>query len=1179
MIQRLKDFNVGTKILIPVIIMAIFGATVNVYDVISQMKGLAKQNSSTSLNMLADSIFISLKNAMNTGDTNIIKKVESESREKISGLKKLQIAKSEKMIKFFNLKQSATADKNILEVFKTKKDALIDETKNKKHTIRVLKAMRATKECLKCHTNEKEGDIIAVIDLTFNLDKSDSLISESLRNLTLVIFLLLIIALPIVYMIIKRGVVIPLNNFQEGLLDFFKYLNREEKNVKLLDHDSNDEIGIMTKVINENIEKTKTNIEKENKNNWTKEGISKLNKKLSGATDIVFVSNKAISFLCSYLKAGIGALYVYNEDEEILSLNGSYAFVQREDLSNNFKLGEGTVGQVALERSPIQIENIKRTQMSIVTGTTNEPPINTYTFPLIYQKTLFGVIEIGSTEIFNEAQREFFEQSNQIIATALFTVIQNTRVKELLTKSQKVNKKLKKQQKELEFKNTQMQEQQAQLEEANSQMQEQQAQLEEANSQMEEQQVQLKESEKELKTQNSQLLESKKELNLRAKDLENSNKYKSEFLANMSHELRTPLNSIILLSSMLKENRKHILSEDVVKKAKIINSSGEDLLRLINDVLDLSKVEAGKMNILVEDFSSKDFAEHIKDLFEPSAQKIGLKFIVEDKYSNTISNDKDKLSQIIKNFLSNSLKFTSEGEIKLIIESEKENNIKISVKDTGIGIPKEKQDLVFKAFQQADGSTSRKYGGTGLGLSITKELTGLLKGKIDLESEEGKGSVFSIIIPNLKKEKETPELPKKIPSKPIQNPQQKKQPQIIKEPEIIDDSKKIIETDKPFLIIEDDEGFALTLKSVINDNDDLVLIATTGSQGIKLAKNNNNIQGILLDLGLPDIDGVEVLKELKSNINTRKIPVYILSGRDNQSQTKIMGAVGFKQKPLSNDDLKIVFEDFVKFNDKKIKDLLIVENDSIQREAMIEFIGNKTIKSKGVDSIKEAIKELQKNIYDAVIVDLILHEGSGLEVCEYIKKNEVNIPIIVYTGKELTQKEENEIKKYTDSIIVKSINSQNRLLDEVDMFLHRAKAPAATKNCQNSSVNDISFDDKKILVVDDDMRNTYVLMEILEEKGAIVVTAENGKEAIEVLGDNLDTSIILMDIMMPVMNGYEATKLIKANDKTKDIPIIAVTAKAMNKDKEKCLEVGANDFLTKPLNLDTFVGVVKAWIK
>ncbi|MEA3497923.1 MAG: response regulator, partial [Campylobacterota bacterium] len=917
-------------------------------------------------------------------------------------------------------------------------------------------------------------------------------------------------------------------------------------------------------------------LDKNKKEDWIKEGLGGLNKELSGDNDIVKVCNNAVKYLCEYLKAGVGALYTYDNDDKQLHLYGTYAYVERKDVSNKFKFGEGTVGQVALQKTPIQLENVIRTHSTITTGTTSEPPLNTYTFPLIYQDELLGVIEIGSTIFFDNQQKDFLEMSDAVIATKLFLAMQNKKVKDLLDKSQKTNVELKKQQKQLEDSNIQMQEQQALLEESNSQMEEQQTQLEEANSQMEEQQVQLKESEKELKIQNKKLENSKDELKKKANDLEESNRYKSEFLANMSHELRTPLNSVILLSSMLSQNKKENLTADDIKKAKIINSSGEDLLRLINDVLDLSKVEAGRMELNIESFQSSKFCQKIGDMFETSIENKGLEFVIEDRYNDNINTDIDKLSQVIKNFLSNSLKFTHEGSIKLLIEPEDSNKVKISVKDTGIGIAQNKQDLVFKAFAQADGSTSRKYGGTGLGLSITKELVKLMDGEVLLNSKEGKGSTFSIIIPNItnnkprEQQKKSVEIESKI----------KTEPKIIQKDDdfIKDDSEKLISTDKPFLIIEDNEEFALTLKNVINENGDFALIATNGQKGLELANRYKNIQGILLDLGLPDIDGIEVLKELKTNISTRKLPVYIISGSNKQNDTKLMSAVGFKQKPLSYDDLQNVFNDFNKYNSKKVKDLLIVEDDMVQREAMVELTSDCSVKSKGVADISEAKKELSKGIYDAVIIDLSLSGEHGLEVCEYIKNSRLNIPIIIYTGKELSEEEEGKIKQYTDSIVIKSVNSQNKLVDEVDMFLHRIKksTSASTKEVM---VSDINFDGKKIMVVDDDMRNTFVLVEILEERGAEVLTAYNGKEAIDLLLENKDTNVVLMDIMMPVMDGYEAITEIRDTDDIKDIPIIAVTAKAMAQDKENCLKVGANDFLTKPLNLETFVGVVKAWIK
>lgn len=904
--------------------------------------------------------------------------------------------------------------------------------------------------------------------------------------IALMVFMTFVIVV-VMNLTIKKLIVSNLTKVSEGLSSFFDFLNQKSDSVDKIDIISKDEIGQMAQEINSNIAYIKNLTDSRKKEIWKKDGLSGLAKELSRKSDLADLCSSATGFVCEYVNAGVGTLYVFDEEKNELDLYGSYAFVQRNELSNKFKPGEATVGQVALQKTPIQLKNITRDMLLIDTGTTSEPPLNTYTFPLIYREKLYGVMEVGSTVIFDNTQKGFFNDCAEYIATALFSAIQNLKVKRLLGESEKANTKLQEQKKiteqsnielqhqqaQLEEANAQMQEQQAQLEEANSQLQEQQAQLEEANAQMEEQQVQLKESQKELEKQNKQLLRSREELNKKAKDLESSNRYKSEFLANMSHELRTPLNSIILLSSMLKENKKQNLSEDDIKKANIINSSGEELLRLINDVLDLSKVEAGRMEMLVEKFDSKSFLSGLKDMFEPAAQNKSLEFIVEDNYNDIISTDKDKLSQVIRNFLSNSLKFTHKGFIKLFMEKHGDNNLKVSVQDSGIGIPKEKQEMVFQAFAQVDGSTSRQYGGTGLGLSITKEMVKLMEGEIFLESKEGEGSTFSIVIPNINSKEDIMEQKEK--SKNIFEAEkeepliktEEKDDSCLDEVRVDDDSLKITQKDKPFLVIEDSLDFAETLKSVINDNGDLAYIAVTGQKGIDIAHENSNIQGILLDLGLPDMDGLDVLKHLKSDIKTKKIPVYIISGRDNFDKAKFSDAVGFKQKPLSNEDFKNVFEDFKKFYDKNP-------------------------------------------------------------------------------------------------------------LEDVNRFLKNVKSAPKAKPM---SVNEINLGGKKILVVDDDMRNTFVLVEILEDKGAKVLTASNGKEALDMLDSNKDINLVLMDIMMPEMDGFEAIEKIRADKELENIPVIAVTAKAMNQDKERCFEAGANDFLTKPLNLDTFLGVVQAWIK
>ncbi len=919
---------------------------------------------------------------------------------------------------------------------------------------------------------------------------------------------------------------------------------------------TSDELGKVSSSISDTIKLLKNNSIELSRQSWIKEGVNHLNSELSGETDMVKVGNKAINFLCNYINAGVGLIYKFDEDVKELVKIGSYAYVQREDSLNVFKLGEGTVGQVALQKSPIHLKNINQVQLLIDTGSVSEIAANSYTFPLVYQNELLGVIEIGSNEIFDEKVYELLNLTNLIIATTMYTASQGEKVKDLLAESVNAN--------------VRMQEQQLQLEEANAQMEEQQQQLEEANSQMVEQQQQLKNSSLILEEKNRVLEYSQKELDKKADDLELSNKYKSEFLANMSHELRTPLNSIILLSDLLQSNNSTSMDKEELKKASIIHDSGNELLRLINDVLDLSKIEAGMMSIMVDEFDSEAICTDMKKQFEYIAQEKNLDFVIVDEYKGKIVSDKDKISQVLRNLISNSLKFTKDGSVTLKLVATEDNRVAMSVTDTGIGIPEEKLEYIFDVFQQADGGISREYGGTGLGLSISKELVKMMGGEMTLESKDGGGSTFTIIVPSLYESLDT-SVEANFVKKPAENSKTK---YINNSQNIVDDRRIINALDKPFLIIEDDMNFAYTLRETINSKNEYALIALNGEDGLKLALEYD-VKGVLLDLKLPDMDGIDVLKEFKTNKLLRKIPVYIVSGEHREQKTKEHGAIGYAHKPLGNNEIITLIDKVNSFNNKKVKDLLVVEDSSNEREAIIEFIGNGTIKSKGVGSVKEAISELDRGIYDCVIVDLSLGNESGYDICEYIKENNLEVPIIIYTGSDLTPKEEAKLRTYTDSIIIKTVASQNRLLDEVDIFMHRVKINTGVTN---ENIMDIDLTGEKILVVDDDIRNIYVLSEALSSKGATVITANNGQEAIEILNNSVDISMILMDIMMPVMDGYEAIKVIKSDEKTKNIPTIAVTAKAMHEDKENAMKAGFDDYISKPLKMDVLVSIIKGWL-
>ena len=946
----------------------------------------------------------------------------------------------------------------------------------------------------------------------------------------------LLIISSVVTIIIFYFVFLVYNYLNERLLTIYKRIsiikagvfNDESERERERESDSeNDELGLIGLSLFQAIKLLKENTIAAQDENWIKEGLNGLSNQLITQNNPLEVSRIAVNYLCSYLKAGIGSVYVFDENEGVLNQYANYAFVQREEISNRFKLGEGTVGQVALQQSPIQLKNIHRSQLIIDTGTTSEPPLNTYTFPLLYKNALYGVIELGSSELFDSKSATLFTQSQELIATALYQAKQNKQVAMLLEDTELKSK-------ELQKFNAQMEEQQQQLEVTNAQMEEQQQQLKEKNLILEEAQV---------------------TLDKRAEDLALSGKYKSEFLANMSHELRTPLNSIILLSEMLLEDKLGHLDQEEIKKASIIHHSGNELLRLINDVLDLSKIEAGKMELIVDAFESSTFNEEITSQFQHQAQEKNLHFTTSDSYKGIIYSDKDRLAQVVRNLISNALKFTTDGTISLDIKPADNDRINISVSDTGIGISDDKLTSIFEAFQQADGGTSRQYGGTGLGLSISKELTRMLGGELSVKSKTTEGSTFTIIIPNMKsKQNHTITL---------------------KNNEIINDDRNLItKLEKVFLIIEDDMDFAHTLKEILNQKNEHALVALNAEDGLQLAQEYN-VKGVLLDLGLPDMNGIDLLKAFKMTPNLRKIPVYVISGKDQEKKTAEYGAIGYSYKPMANKDIGNVVDQINTFYEKKVKDLLVVEDDEIQREALVQFIGNGSVKSTGVSSKTQALQELDKGIYDGIIIDLGLKDGTGYEICEYIKDNNLHIPIIIYTGKDLSADEEQHLRQYTDKIVIKTVASQQRLLEEVDIFMHRVNIQHQVKR---HNIQDIDLSGRTILVADDDIRNIYVLSEALAAKGAEIITANNGKQAIEKLNTNNNIDLILLDVMMPIMDGYETATTIKNNAKTKDIPIIAITAKAMKEDRQKALDAGCDDYMSKPLNMDILLGIIKSWM-
>jgi len=965
-------------------------------------------------------------------------------------------------------------------------------------------------------------------------------------------------------------------------------VSNKELHVQVAPKSEHDLLNRSLQKMVENLRTMMTEIERQS---WLKDGVSQLSLALSGDLSLKEVCQNAISFVCRYVNAGSGTLYSFDTKAETLKLLGAFAFTERAKLSNIYRLGEGVVGQVALERAPILLKHPTRQDGLILTGTVSHAPAQTYTFPLLYENTLYGVIELAAMQPLDAYAQNFLNEANRVIATVLFSTLQREKVQELLIESQKAQEIAEVAAQEAEVAKYEAQEKAQEVQEANQQLEEQQQklqqqseELQQVNAHLEEQQQQLHQQSEELRQQNETLSVAKLQLDKRAADLEMASKYKSEFLANMSHELRTPLNSIILLSKMLSKNERQNLDDKEVKQVSVINQAGEELLRLINDILDLSKIESGKVTMNVTEFSTAELFQTFKDLFRSIAEEKGLEFIVHEEFNAMLKTDRDKLSQILRNLLANAFKFTKQGSVALRAAQlpGKGDTVLISVEDTGVGIPKEKQQIVFEAFQQADGSISREFGGTGLGLSIAREYAKLLQGSISLESEVGKGTTFTLTLPAMLKQiaESTPSAPQPAP-KPAAL---KKPPQVFSaQTEVEDDRANIAPGDKVILIIEDNADLAQSTMDVTRGMGFKALVALNGHDGLELAAKFIPT-GILLDLVLPDMNGMELLRELKSTRELRHIPVHIFSSKERDNSYRAVGAIGYFQKPVNEIDIQNAVDNLMAVSEKYPKRLLIVEDDETQREAIRDLLDSgDDVKITGVSSQAQAIAEIETGEYDAAIIDLGLKDGSGYDICRVIKERHVKLPVIIYTGRELTEEEERELRKYTDSIIIKTAKSYERLTDETSLFLHQMyhgeveqKPKAASSKPLQAQGN---LNGKKILIVDDDVKNVFVLASALENHGATVVDAKNGQVAIDVLNNEPDFDLVLMDVMMPVMDGYTAIRNIRKDDRFKRLPIIAITAKALKEDRQKCIQAGADDYLSKPVDYDGLIRLVKAWIE
>lgn len=866
-----------------------------------------------------------------------------------------------------------------------------------------------------------------------------------------------------------------------------------------------------------------------------KDSISTLQKMMASVKSVEDLGKEYLEWSCKATAADYGIFYSLDFEKNKFTLSASHAVENFSDIDHEVIPGEGILGQAILDMKPKIIDGIKYEMLTLNLPNMKILPTNIYVFPIVFGKDdVLGVGMIAKVGEFTQNEMINANEARKLIGSYLFGIRQKDKISNLLNEAKLTNN---------ELENTTME-----LESSSKELESINSELESNNSEME--------------TINRLLEDQKRELESKTLALEESNKLKTEFLANMSHELRTPLNSIILLSDMLMKRAS--TSKEDLRKISVVNSAGRELLDLINNLLDISKIESGHSELFMETISTSDTGRRTRRKFEDLAIDKGLDFIVEDALGIEFQSDRVKLDQIIGNLVSNSIKFTQKGHVKLSFKKSDLDgyNICISVEDTGIGISKKKQQVIFEKFRQADGSVTREFGGTGLGLSICASLTSLLGGTIIVNSNIDEGSIFTLHLLTANKSIDNLSLSESVISK--------------TSAELTDTIKY---GDKFILVIEDDFEFASSLKPYINSQGYKVRTVSRGYEGL-IAASELKPDGIILDLMLPDINGAKILKELKINPFTRGIPVHVLTVNDASKSLDLrkMGASGFTTKtPYVDEDARIVMDSIKKITSKHPKSLLIVEDDETEANSLKEMLTGWDLDVSTTDGVASAISMLKNGNFDAMVLDLKLKDGSGMEICTYIKENELDLPVIVYTAKSLTDEEYKHIKQNSGSLILKSANSKGNLLEEIAIFMHRV---SDWQNGESLPVpgNSNNLKGKKILICDDDARNIFTLSSVFEEFGVQVHEAYNGIEALDILKTEKNFHLVLMDIMMPEMDGFEAIREIRKQKEYKKLPIIALTAKAMKGDRQNCLAAGASDYMSKPVDMAMLVKLSSMWV-
>ena len=913
---------------------------------------------------------------------------------------------------------------------------------------------------------------------------------------------------------------------------------------------------------------------------WLQNGLTKLNEVTLGEKDIELLCRDVIEMLAGYTRSQVGAVYL-SKGNELQPIAGFAC------LPNNrpaIKVGDGALGQAVASRKTITLVEIPANSVSISFATGEVRPTSIIAFPVFDGYSVVGAVELGSLSNYSKIELEFLESSASIIGIAINISLNRRRVQHLLDETQSQAEELRVQHTEMENLNSELEMQAEKLQASEEELKVQQEELKQANQELEERSRLLEEK-------NLMISERNIDIQRQADELTQSTRYKSEFLANMSHELRTPLNSILLLSRLLTENLENNLSTDQVEYARVIQSSGNGLLSLIDEILDLSKIEAGKMQLEYQSVALQEIVGDLEGLFAPMARDKHIEYEIENHtdLSAIIETDKMRLEQILRNLLSNAIKFTERGGVRLALRpDETKELIRFIVKDTGIGIPADKQLLIFDAFQQADGSTRRKFGGTGLGLSISRELAKLLGGEISLQSEPGQGSEFTLTIPLRKAYRLATPVPQPIEvprlstlSLPLPIEDRYISPVI--PPSIPDDRHDIGPHDKTILIVEDDIIIAKALLDYTRKKGYKAVAAVRGDEGIELAAALLPV-GILLDIQLPIKSGWEVMEELKRNPLTRHIPVHIMSSFEMKNEGLLRGAIDFINKPITTEQMQEIFQRIEYVLTQHPKKVLIVEENTQHAKALAYYLESFAVNIEVTSKIDQTIASFKERNVDCVILDMGVPDQSSYDTLEAIKKAPglEGLPIIIFTGKSMSHAEEMHIKQYADSIVIKTAHSYRRILDEVSLFLHlmekdRKEPLVAPRYAKLGALNEV-LKDKTVLVADDDMRNIFSLTKALEKYDMNVIAAVDGKDALQKLKSSAQVDIVLMDMMMPEMDGYESIREIRNIPQYRRLPIIAVTAKAMMGDRARCIDAGASDYITKPIDVDQLFSLLRVWL-